>query len=288
MSYCILCIDEMEQVQKELEQMLADLDIQVVNVKDESEAEALLTNGAFRCDVLVRAVNHAGSDSFKGMEMLKSKDLFRHLPLVIVSEYTDIKNVIKAKELGAAEYIVKPYYSRTVYEKMSRILDKPVIKPLRNYMEDSLIIYSWSEILNKELKSSSRGHYPISIMMGSIMPQFSDSSQHQDLSELASLMAAILKTKLRDTDTPFVYKGNSFIVLLPFADKEGAETVKKKVESLFREHAMIKHRSSCCSLFIASVTCPDDGRIKEKLLDMLENEIYQQIRSAELQAPQRI
>ncbi len=288
MSHCILCIDETEQIKEEFKELLKDLDVRIVNVKDESEAEALLKDRSFKCDILVRVVSRDVTDSFKGMEMLKSKEFCRHLPLVIISEYTDINNIMKAKKLGVTEYIAKPYDRLTVYEKISRILAKPVIESWQNYMEDDLIIYSWSELLSKELKSSSRGQYPISIMMGSVIPQFSNTGQDIDLTELANLMVMILKTKLRDTDTAFVYKGNSFIVLLPFADKKGAETVKKKIELLFREHAMIKNKSSCCSLFMASVTSPDDGRIKEKLMDMLENEISRQIRSAELQAAQRV
>ncbi|MCG8400141.1 MAG: hypothetical protein MJA84_00940, partial [Firmicutes bacterium] len=61
------------------------------------------------------------------------------------------------------------------------------------------------------------------------------------------------------------------ILILPFADRQGAENIEKKIRKAYSSHSAMKNENKKLELVMSSVTFPDDGRIKENLLDKLQS-----------------
>ncbi|MFN3978436.1 MAG: diguanylate cyclase, partial [Sulfurihydrogenibium azorense] len=92
-------------------------------------------------------------------------------------------------------------------------------------------------ILSKEISRSKRYGYKISILMMDLdnFKKINDTYGHLVGDEILMHFARIVKNNLRESDYPFRYGGEEFLILLPHTDEEGAlvvaERIRKSVES---------------------------------------------------------
>jgi len=170
MYYNILCVDELGITKLELSGLLKNLKINFIGVACEEEAINVLKSGKQEISAVVWALNNPDDESFESIRRLKSRDVCKHIPIIIVSRFTDKKYIIKAIESGAVEYIAKPYEEDALFRKMCRILGIPFEVTLANIDED-IVTYNFSEMFNKEIKAASRGNHNLSIMLISVVPE---------------------------------------------------------------------------------------------------------------------
>ncbi len=273
MGFNILCVDELELTKIELTDMLGRFGIQLFSATDEAEAIAMIDKNKEKFGAIIWAVNSAEYKDFDAIKKVKDKEV--GIPLIIVSQFTGRKYVIKAIEAGACEYIAKPYDETAAAKKICKVLGVN-FEPEKNHsvMDEDIVFFNFSEMLSRELKSAGRGRYTMSIMMVSVVGREGGAlSRNETAQEVMKITNKVIKLKLRENDTVFGYGPNNLMILLPFADKDGAQTVENKIRNAFEDHSMIRQKSSGLRLSVSSVTFPDDGKIKEKLLEKLESRL---------------
>ncbi|HSE56541.1 MAG TPA: response regulator [Candidatus Paceibacterota bacterium] len=62
-------------------------------------------------DVVLLDLVLPGVDGFGILEMLKKNESTKHVPIIVFSNLSDEKDVIRAKDAGATEFIVKANYT---------------------------------------------------------------------------------------------------------------------------------------------------------------------------------
>jgi two-component system chemotaxis response regulator CheY len=278
MRFCILCVDEFGLTRLEFSCLLKKLDINFISVRNEIEACNILKEKKSEINAVIWTINTMDFDDFEEIKRIKDKDAYKHIPFIVVSRFTNKKYIIKAVEAGAVEYIAKPYDESAVLKKMYKILGVPYDKSAVRIDED-IVTFNFYEMLNKEIKAASRGSYPMSIMLVSLIPEKPEEATHESVKDLLALVSKVMKTKLRETDTIFNYSINNLITLLPFADTKGAKTVENKIHDIFCSHSLIGRKSNGYRLITASITYPDHGKIKDKLLEKLENDFNDRLKS---------
>lgn len=281
MRYNILSVDKFCITPLELSDVLRCLEVNFVNVINEVEALKALQEKKYSFNAVVWTVNYADSDDFEEIRHMKCKEPCKAVPILIVSKFTDKKFIIKAIESGAVEYIVKPYDIDTVLKKFCKVLGAPMESLLMGNVDEDIITFNFSEMFSREIKAASRGGHPLSIMLISLFPEDINFYVQKDLGEVTSLLNRVIKTKFRETDVSFHYGTNNVILLLPFTNKEGTKTVDRKIREIYDTHTIIKQKRPGFILLTSSVTYPEDGKVKDRLLEMLENEINEYIKSME-------
>lgn len=284
MGFNILTIDEYELTNLELSGMLGGMDINIVNVKNELEARKFLDEKGDSIDAVIWAVNNKRVQISDLIEKFKGSGESRNIPVVVVSEVMDRNYIIRAIESGVDEYIVRPFEKETVRRKICRVLNIPYEEPLESKINDILIddivSFNFSEMYSREIAAASRGNYPMSIVLVTIVNIDPNRVFQEELNSIISIFKRVIKTRIRNTDTVFQFGSNNLIILLPFSDVEGAEKVEEKINKMFFSHSMIKKKNGSLRLFTASVTYPNDGKIKEKLLAKLrEKQDYNTMKS---------
>ena len=270
MRYNILCVDELGITGPEMAMMLKGMNIGVSGAADDLEAVGLVMDKKVFPNAIIWSVDAPDCHEFESIKRLKAREGFRNVPVIIVSKFTDKKYIIRAIESGAVEYIVRPYDEGAVIGKIRRILGIPAANASHVIYDDDIVTFNFSEMFNREIKSASRGNHPLTIMLVSVLGGRQNAGSPENVESVLSLLNKIIRTKLRDTDTSFHYGPNNLVLLLPFADKSGAFSVEKKLQDIFDTHSVIKQKNMGAKLVTASVVFPDDGRIKEKLLEKLE------------------
>jgi two-component system, sensor histidine kinase and response regulator len=278
MNYNILSVDEIGTTRIELASILKNLNINIINVKDEFETINTL-RGQKDLHAIIWTINSIDLKDYDVIKRLKSREEYKNIPVIIVSRFTDKKYIIKAIEAGATEFIAKPYDKDTVVKKIGRILGISIEKTMDKSPEEDIVVFNFSEMLSKEIKSASRGGYEMSIMMVSVTQDNSIVNAKDISEELVALINKIIKVRLRETDTIFSYGTNNLVILLPFAGNEGSMVVEEKVKDVFLNHSLIKQKNTDnYSLITASVSFPCDGKIKDKLLEKLEKKLSENMK----------
>ena len=127
----ILCVDDEPLNLSLLEAMLSPRGYDVVSAAN--GPEALEKIAAERIDICLLDVMMPGMDGFEACRRIKSDDLHRNIPVVMVTSYADMENRIRGIEAGAEDFISKPFDSAEVLARIKMLLHvKSLNEELRN------------------------------------------------------------------------------------------------------------------------------------------------------------
>ena len=116
----IMCVDDEPLNLSLLEAMLAPRGYEVVAAAN--GPEALEKIQAERIDICLLDVMMPGMDGFEVCRRIKSDDLHRNIPVVMITSYADLKNRIRGIEAGAEDFISKPFDSAEVLARIKMLL----------------------------------------------------------------------------------------------------------------------------------------------------------------------
>jgi formate hydrogenlyase transcriptional activator len=116
----ILCVDDEALNISLLEAMLSPRGYDVVSAVN--GPEALKKIKTERIDICLLDVMMPGMDGFEVCRRIKSDDLHRNIPVVMVTSYEDMANRIRGIEAGAEDFISKPFDSAEVLARITMLL----------------------------------------------------------------------------------------------------------------------------------------------------------------------
>lgn len=280
MKGCILLVDEVGIVKIEINNILRNYGIEIAHVKDGVEVLNYLHLYKDKVKLILWSYVSQDYSDFDTIKSIKSKEIYQAIPVAMISKLTDRKYIIKAIEAGVSEFIAKPYDEETVIKKIDKLLGNILLGGTERDQED-VLMYTFSDMLNREIKAAGRGNHPLTIMLSTVVDNYGTAKNVNEYYEVIDSIIKVIRSKLRDTDTVFYYGSNNIIILLPFCDKAGSTIVEQKVKSIFNSHTIIKTKNRGMSLITSSVTFPDDGKIKDRLLEKLTRELVNISNSAQ-------
>ncbi|MFH1132287.1 MAG: DUF4388 domain-containing protein [Pseudomonadota bacterium] len=112
----------------ELKLVAAGYDVKVFQGTAEAAREVLAAN----VDLVLTEVDLEPVDGFGFLKRLRSDSRTRHIPVMFLSEKSDAESVNRGFELGALDYIVKPYNPDLLLAKMKRAIgNRPPVRGSR-------------------------------------------------------------------------------------------------------------------------------------------------------------
>jgi diguanylate cyclase (GGDEF)-like protein len=188
-------------------------------------------------------------DGYAACQILKEADNTRDIPVIFITALEDPQSEMKGFELGAVDYITKPYSAQAI---RARVKTHLALKQHADILEDQAFLDGLTGIANrrqfdqsleKEWQRMMRRETPLSLLMIDIdhFKQFNDRYGHgvgdECLRLVACTIASIIK---RPGDLAARYGGEEFVVILPETDEKGActvaEVIRLAVESLKPPH----------------------------------------------------
>ena len=118
-----LVVDDFSTMRRIVRNLLKELGF--TNV-DEAEDGAIalqkLQGGGF--DFVVSDWNMPNMDGLTLLQTVRATPNLKHLPLLMITAEAKKENIIAAAQAGASGYIVKPFTSATLSEKLQKIFEK--------------------------------------------------------------------------------------------------------------------------------------------------------------------
>jgi len=120
----ILIVEDDQKITFNLELMLKFNDYNTIAVKDGIEAIDTLSKldplpDLILCDILMPRMG--GLEFFQ--EKLKKQE-WKHIPFIFLTAVTDSNETQLARDLGADDYIVKPFNEKTLLSSIARLINQ--------------------------------------------------------------------------------------------------------------------------------------------------------------------
>ena len=196
-------------------------------------------------DIILMDIMMPEMDGFETICKLKESENTRIIPVIFITSLDSAEEEEKGINLGAVDYIIKPFRPTVVKAKVKRHLEIAGIIntfskigftdaltgiPNRRFFDERMIV-EWSHALRESIS--------ISLLMIDIdcFKLVNDTYGHQQGDLVLQAVAQTLKPVLqRSTDIFARWGGEEFAVFLPSTKKEGAmeiaEKIRKSVEVL--------------------------------------------------------
>ena len=222
----------------------------MVATSGEQALKAVVTG---RPDLILLDINMPGMDGYEVCRILKSDTLTMGVPIIFITGLSDADDETRGLELGAADYITKPFNLSVV---RARVRTQMRLKQQSDLLESFAFRDGLTGLANRrafddraasEWNRCMRAGLPLSAMMIDVdhFKLYNDSYGHARGDDCLRAVAQALALKVqRAGDFVARYGGEEFVVLLPDADPASAlavgESLRHAVESLGMEHRASK------------------------------------------------
>ena len=279
----ILIVDDIPANLQILNVHLSDEDYHVVESSSGQKALEILNQDPEGIDLILLDVMMPVMSGLEVLAEIKKNPLTDNIPIILITANADDDNVAEGLDMGAFDYIIKPYSLvvllarvRTALREKERqyLLEKwATTDPLTGLMNRR----HFFELAYRELEQTRRSSRQLSFIMLDIdhFKQVNDNYGHLVGDAALILLAELLKKQLRKVDFCGRYGGEEFVLCLPDTHMQGAlevaERIRKDVLTLKIDSLENKTISMSISLGIAE---NNEDKNVEDILKRADKALY--------------
>jgi len=119
----ILVVDDFETMRRIIRALLREVGYSLIDEAEDGMVALGMLNKA-QYDFVVSDLNMPNMDGFELLKQIKQSETLKHLPVLLVTAEARKEDILRAAQLGAAGYIVKPFTRATLEDKVARILQR--------------------------------------------------------------------------------------------------------------------------------------------------------------------
>lgn len=280
----VLIVDDEPIIMEILSQELsAEHDI----LQASSGKRALELSQAGRPDLILLDISMPDMDGFEICRRLKRNSTTMNIPIIFVTAFDSEEDEVKGLELGAVDYLTKPFNMALV---KVRIKNQLQLKKKSDLLEQLASLDGLTEIPNRrqfnimfdsEWRRASRKHYPLSLFMIDIdfFKQFNDLYGHAAGDQcLISVAQELDRQVQRGGDFVARFGGEEFVIIAPDTDQQQAQVFAEKLRTGIEALAITHNKSTCAdrvtiSLGVATIS-PNKDMSRESLLQSADEQLY--------------
>ena len=159
----ILIVDDDDRIRNLLKDYLSENSYIVSSAENAEQAKEIL--GFFKFDIIILDVMMPGQDGYELTKEIKKKI---KIPIILLTAKGEVENRIKGLELGADDYISKPFEPKELLLRIKNIIDKKIkINPKQKYIIGSaeVNLNKMTVSLNKKFKKINNAEKKILVEM---------------------------------------------------------------------------------------------------------------------------
>lgn len=117
----ILVVDDEADIVSTVQYRLKFCGFEVITASNGKEGLEKVANE--RPDLILLDINMPVMDGHEMLERLKNQPDIKDIPVIMLTAYSDKRDIAKAAELGIADYVTKPFDFTELTEKISNALE---------------------------------------------------------------------------------------------------------------------------------------------------------------------
>jgi diguanylate cyclase (GGDEF)-like protein len=277
----VLVADDEEDAREALRLVLTR-DYEVATVCDgEAALDAIRTE---RPDVVLLDLNMPRLDGLEVLERLRADPSTAEVPVLFVSGHSDDALKVRGLDLGAVDYLQKPFSERELRARVDRTLrlvrSQTALRELAQ--TDPLTglsnLRAFRARLDEETKRARRYRTPLTCVMADMdqLKPINDELGHAAGDRAIAAVAAVIREELRETDFGARYGGDEFVVLLPHTGADEGRVFAQRVLARLRaaELQLSGHRVTLGASFGVAALPLDADVLPEILVHAADAALY--------------
>jgi diguanylate cyclase (GGDEF)-like protein len=206
--------------------------------------QALKMIKAQQFDLVLLDIMMPGMDGYEVCRRIKSEPQTSGIPIIFITSMSEIQNKTKGFELGAVDYITKPFDIMEVKARVKTHLSLTLAnKKLHQLAETDFLtnIYNrriFLRFLEAEINKARRYSNAFSLIMFDIdhFKAVNDTYGHDVGDYVLKTTVDIIKKDIRRTDVFVRYGGEEFIIMLPETAIEGAKLCAENTRATIEQN----------------------------------------------------
>jgi CheY-like chemotaxis protein len=119
---CVLLVEDEEQLRRVMKDLLEREGYTVAEARDGIQALDQVDRHA--PDIIVLDLNLPGVDGYAVLQQLRSRPATRSIPIVVLTAKGDEDNEVRVFQLGADDFITKPFRARALSARLEAVLGR--------------------------------------------------------------------------------------------------------------------------------------------------------------------
>lgn len=254
-------------------------------------------------DIILLDILMPEMDGYEVCAILKEDERSKEIPIIFVTAVSEVMDAARGFELGAVDYITKPFHPPMVQARVDLHL---TLKRRQELLEKYAFIDAlteipnrrrFDEVLEKEWNRALRSRQPMSILFMDLddFKAFNDTYGHGKGDEALRKVAQEIDRSLRRAgDFVARYGGEEFAAILPYTQEEKALSIAEQI-GLNVQNLGIQHASSRVAQVVTlsigvTTAAPHESVPISSLVEMADQALYdakRQGRNRVCLAPQR-
>jgi diguanylate cyclase (GGDEF)-like protein len=236
----VLVVED-EADQRDALAALLETDYQVATAADGEEGVRVAR--ADPPDLVVMDLVMPRMDGFAALEALRSDHRTAEVPVIFVSGRGDDVTRVRGLDLGAVDFLAKPFSERELKARIERTLRLVRRQTqLRQLAQTDTLtglpnLRAFRARLEDEVKRAQRYGTPLTCVMGDMdhLKPLNDEMGHAAGDQAIAAVADVVRTELRETDFAARYGGDEFVVLLPHTSVSEGRVFAERVCDRLRD-----------------------------------------------------
>ena len=282
--YTILAADDAKDTLMLLEFDLQAEGYQVVKAHDGAQALSIMENEAV--DILLLDLYMPGLSGIDTLKQIKLNQDWLNIPVIMLSASDDEDEIVEALELGAHDYVTKPYIAKVLLARIRNALRlKEKTLKLENLAKTDYLTElnnkgQFEHLTSKAINQMSRSLQNLAIAMLDIdhFKAVNDNYGHEAGDIVLKHFAKLLAKTFRDYDIVGRVGGEEFAVCMPnISQHDAINACERFRQSLEAMQINIGHQSISVttSIGVASAQHADVGYDFSVLMQSADKLLYQ-------------
>lgn len=236
-SYKILAVDDAKDSQMLLSFDLKAVGCQVISAGSGEIALSILEST--EVDLIILDMHMPGLSGLATLKRLKDNVLWKKIPVIMLSSSDGEDEIVSALELGADDYVVKPYIGKVLFARMRTALRlREKTKALEDLAKTDFLTgisnrASFEELACNAISQAERNEQPLIMAMFDIdfFKSVNDDYGHDIGDKVLIAFAGCLSECFRQYDIVARIGGEEFAVCLPQTSIESAIVACERLRS---------------------------------------------------------
>lgn len=226
-------------------------------------------------------------DGFEVLRELKDDPDLMHIPVIVLSGSDDSRDKVQGLELGAIDYICKPFDFAELQARVRsalRISSLMEILARRAQIDGMTGLWNrayFDDSLANEFSASGRSGQPLSLAICDIdkFKYINDTYGHPAGDEVIEGVAAMLQRGIRQHDTACRYGGEEFALIFRDAEPDQAAEVLERIRQSVRAQTWPKHPERPVTISAGVTSFRAGITSAQQLVDEADAALYEAKRS---------
>ena len=115
-------VDDSPVIKKIMKQAIESIGYELLGASDGKEALALLSKEYVDVKLILSDWNMPIMNGYEFLKAVKSNNSFKHIPVIMITTEAEKSNINKAIQAGAANYLLKPFNTGALLEKVQQCI----------------------------------------------------------------------------------------------------------------------------------------------------------------------